>query len=234
MKIGILVPLAQELQTLTKSRLAHGTCECLSDHLVVCVTGIGREKTQKGFEKLLDYRVDLMVSWGSAAGLSHEVAAGDLLLPLSVKVNDRYITTDGTFNQKMSSLIPEIIRVHQGAIMETKQVLASDHSKQQLFETSKCLAADMESGTLATLASHHHIPFSVIRAVSDTATTTLPKTLLSSFQNGEFKLKTFMVKAMFSPEEWISIANLMADFKKAQKSLIIAGNLLTKYGAQWT
>lgn len=219
----------QELLSLTNVRMGLGSCINLTDHLVVCLTGIGRDRTHQGFEQLLDQNVGLLISWGSAAGLFQGINAGDLLIPESVKIERRVYNTSGLFNQKIISNLPQSIILHQGPIVETRNILASVKDKEQLFESSGCKAADMESGVLAQLATENNIPFSVIRSVSDAVDLALPASLLGSFRNGTFQPLTLMTKALTKPGDWISIIKLISGFKRAKKTLQIAGEVIKTY-----
>ncbi len=227
MKVGILVPLPQEMKTLTGEKIQPAHCMQITADITVCQSGVGRENTQRAAQLLISKDVEVLISWGSAAGLSPEVAGGDLLIPRSVKVNDKTYHTHSSFNNELLKQISPGVPVRQGPICESENLLVSVESKKQLFECSQCLAADMESGALAELASKKNIPFSVIRAVSDPANMKLPKAVVAGMgQDGKFKLASFLKMALILPWEWWSIIKLAWNFKKAQKTLNIVAKIL--------
>ncbi len=233
MKLGILAPLPQELNTIFPERIVSGACANLSEHIVICLTGIGEKNTRTGFKELCKHQVELFVSWGTAAGLSPQAQAGDLVLPDYVVANGQKYGTCNSFNEKLISHLPDTVNLHRQAIAETNKVLASVADKKQLFSTSDCLAADMESGTLAALATENELPFTAIRSISDSAESPLPKALLASFDQGAFQLRTFLTKAFLSPGEWWGITKMARDFKKARKTMIIAGEIIKTQHPAW-
>ena len=227
MKVGIIVPLPQEMKPLTEKKIQPAHYEKITADITVCQSGVGRERTRLAAKLLISQKVELLISWGSAAGLSPKVAGGDLIIPRSVKVDDKIYNTHGLFNNELLAQIPGGVRVHQGPICESSNLLSSVESKKQLFESNQCLAADMESGALAELANEKNIPFSVIRTVSDPVNLKLPRAVLAGMgPNGQFQMRNFLKIALVHPWEWWSIIKLAWNFKKARKTLIIVAQLL--------
>lgn len=221
------MPLPQEMKPLTKKKLPPSHCEKITGNITVCQSGVGREKTRLAAQLLISQEVDLLISWGSAAGLSPEVTGGDLMIPKSVKLSDKIYTTHGSFNNELLAQIPSGVRVHQGPICESRKLLVSVESKKKLFEGSQCLAADMESAYLAELADARNIPFSVIRTVTDPANMKLPKAVLAGMgPDGQFQMGNFLKMALILPWEWWPIIKLSRNFKKARKTLNIVAQLL--------
>ena len=234
MKTGILVPLPQELLSLTNIRMIQGSCTALTDHLIICLTGIGRDQTGLGFEHLIRHGAQWLISWGSAAGLFPGLNAGDLLIPESIRIEHREFETSNPYNQRIISGLPHSITLHRGPMVETRKILATVEDKKQLFAISGCKAADMESGALAQLATENNIPFSVVRAVSDPVDLVLPGSLLGSFVHGTFQPLTLMSRAITKPDDWVAIAKLMSGFKKAKKTLRVVGELIKTHSDKWT
>jgi adenosylhomocysteine nucleosidase len=221
-KIGILVALPQEMRSLTKEKVPQGSCKSLTPNIIVCQTGVGSAKTKKAAQQLLSLGVELLISWGSAAGLSPDLSGGDLILPHLVKSPTGTFTAHDSFYKLLLSEIPKDLPFHQGPICQTEEILDSIDSKTKLFSTTRCLAADMESAALAELASYKHIPFAVVRAISDPANLKLPKALLQTLMIGsEFNTWKFLKKAILFPNEWFLILKLAKNFQKARKTLNI-------------
>lgn len=227
------MPLAQELSTLTTLKVAPGSCVSIANNITVCLSGIGKQNTRKAFAELMNHKIDLIISWGSAAGLSSELNAGDLLIPELITVSNEVYTSDRIFCEHLLSMIPKGLSVHRGPITETNKVLRTKEDKQALFQTGKFIAADMESGTLARLAADNSLPFAVIRAVSDPVNVTLPKTLIDSFNRSSFNPTGFVVRSLLRPSEWSQLIKLNKSFKKAKKSLNFVGQILIAQSDQW-
>lgn len=178
-------------------------------------------------EQLLSMRVDILISWGTAAGLSPEVCSGDIIIPESVKVQDTEIKTDPSFTKSLIPRLPKHLKVHQGSIVEVNRLLPTVASKQQIFRDSQCLAADMESGGLATLAAKKKVHFAVIRSVLDPVTMPVPGSLLNSLTpQGELQLSEFLKNIVKNPGDLPLVFNLAWSFKKAHKALQIITQIL--------
>ena len=222
MKIGVLVPMAQEMRSLTDEIVPQGSCKSLTSNLIVCQTGVGSTKTKKAAQQLLSLGAELLISWGSAAGLSPNISGGDLILPHLVKSPAGTFTAHDPFYKLLLSKMPKDLSFHQGPLYHTEGLLYSIDSKTALFSTTRCLAADMESAALAVLASHKNVPFAVVRAISDPVNLELPKALLQTPIIGSgFDTWKFLKKAILIPNEWLLILQLARNFKKAQKTLNI-------------
>ena len=233
MNIGILVPLPQELASLTQTKITPGDCIRITENITVCLSGVGRKQTKIGFEQLLKYPLDLIISWGSAAGLNPQLSAGDLLIPRSVVVGNEVLSTHDSFNQMLISHLPGNITMHLDPITQCPQILASAADKEQLFLATDCVAADMESGAVAQLANQKKISFAVVRSVSDEADMPLPMTLLNSFRQGEFHMPSFLGNLILHPGEWPQIAKLKGNFTKVKKTLIIVSDIIKKSSDKW-
>ena len=233
MKIGILVPLPQELSSLTKIKLQPGNCVGLTENIRVCLSGVGRKPTRLGFEKLLSDPVDLVISWGSAAGLNKAVEAGDLLIPEAINVGNQMIHTNYDFNHQLISNLPHTLRINREPLAECKGILATVEDKSNLYAATGCVAGDMESGALAQMAAQHQVPFAVIRSVVDEADMPLPSALLKGFGKGRFDLPAFLGRALINPSDWPLIIKLAMNFKKVKKTLNIASDIIKTNSNTW-
>ena len=226
-KIGILVPLPQELKSLTPQRIQWGNFINISEHILVGRTGIGQSNTLRAVNQLLSFGVDHLIGWGTTAGLSPTAIEGDLLIPDAIMIGDKKYPTDQTFNVKILSHLPKGVRWHKGLIYASNDILGSVESKQELFARSHCLGADMESGVLAEAAAERKIPFNVIRSVSDPVNLGLPTPVMDSIsESGDFILPSFIQSALLNPGDWGGIIKLARNFRKAQKSLNIVAEIL--------
>ena len=230
MKIAILVPLQQEMSPLTREEIAIGHCINLTPQVVVCRTGIGVEKTRNAVKKLISYEIELLISWGSAAGISREVAAGDLLLPSSLVDGDKIYNTHSPFNDRIKKELSGKVSIKQQPMCYSGGLLDSVESKKQLYRNTQCVAADMESLAMAKVADELGIRFSVIRAVSDTCDMRLPRSVLKNIDTNEgINIWNFIKTALFNPRDWVLIIKLVRSFSKAQKTLNIVAPLVKDY-----
>ena len=67
---------------------------------------------------------------------------------------------------------------HPGTITGSDTIIASAAQKRALYEAAGALAVDMESHIAARVAARHHLPFAIIRVISDSADEALPPAAL--------------------------------------------------------
>ena len=188
---------------------------------------MGWHNTFHSVKQLLALGVDQLIGWGTAAGLSPAVAAGDLIIPDAVIISEYKYSTHHEFNNEILKHIAPGLRWHKGLIYGAEEILDSVESKQEIFAKTRCIGADMESGALAQTATENNVPFTVIRAVSDPVYQSIPKSVeLGMTEDGGFNTKKF-IRAMSSrPHDWLPTVKLARNFKKARKTLNIVAKVI--------
>ena len=106
------MPLPQEMKPLTGKTIQPASCEIITANITVCQSGVGREKTRLAAQRLISHKVELLISWGSASGLSPKVAGGDLIIPRTVKVDNKIYDAHGPFNIELLTQIPDGVPFH--------------------------------------------------------------------------------------------------------------------------
>jgi len=194
---------------------------------------MGRENTQRSVKQLLPFGVEHLISWGTAAGISQSVREGDLLIPDSVIISGNKYATNKMFNNELLRLLPAGLRWHKGMLYNADELLDTVESKLEIFASTRCLGADMESGALAEAAVENDISFSVIRAVSDPVGQQLPRALKQGFTvNGDFAVNEFVKYVLTNPSDWWAAFSLARNFIKARKTLNIVARVLKDQ--EWT
>ena len=188
---------------------------------------MGWHNTVHSVKQLLALGVDQLIGWGTAAGLSPAVAAGDLIMPDAVIISEQKYSTHHEFNNKILKQIAQGLRWHKGLLYGAEAVLDTIESKQEIFARTRCIGADMESGALAQAATENNIPFTVVRAVSDPVYQSIPKSVeLGLGQDGDFNTKQFIKAMSTRPHDWIPTVKLARNFKKARKTLNIVAKVI--------
>ena len=119
-----------------------------------------------------------IISTGFAGALEPHIESGTLLFPEGVKKTDNS-TCD------VDSVLQQIAGsnwrapVASGYLLHTDSLLATTDQKQRAYTYSQCVACDMESATLATIAKQAGRPFACLRVVLDPANTTIPDPIVS-------------------------------------------------------
>ncbi|AKP66422.1 5'-methylthioadenosine/adenosylhomocysteine nucleosidase [Companilactobacillus ginsenosidimutans] len=197
MKIGVIVPMEQEIKLFKESMEAvqseiiagveftHGT---YADHQVILAqSGIG--KVQAGMTATIlneKYQPDLIVNTGSAGGIGEELKIGDIVISEKLAYHDVDVTQSG---YKMGQLpgsplyfdadtfyVNEIriaaektdLNYHVGLIVSGDQFI-DDKAKIATIKKDfpDALASEMEGAAVAQVCTQFKTPFVVIRAMSD-------------------------------------------------------------------
>ena len=112
-----------------------------------------------------------IISFGIAGGLAPELASGDWVVASGVKHGVDVIATDRPWAQRLLERLPDAIHAE---VVGADVLIPSALEKFQLYKETGAAAVDMESGTAATIAVEHCIPFAACRVIIDAAHRTLP------------------------------------------------------------
>ena len=91
----------------------------------------------------------------------------------------------------------------------------------------KNLVPDQESAAQARLAKDRGLPFMVIRAIIDSASTEIPETIQEAFHaQEEIRVWKLLTTATLRPVDWIKMIRLGIQFAAAQRALKKTGKLI--------
>jgi nucleoside phosphorylase len=139
-------------------------------------TGMGKKLALSAMKKVLSRTVPaLVISIGYAGGLDSRLKAGDLIVADQVLDLNEKTSVSKSFpvNQQQLDLFQKLtfqkkIMVYRGVLITVNQVITASSDKQELGESHKALAVDMETSSLIAHAIEKNIPFFSLRAISDT------------------------------------------------------------------
>ena len=145
-------------------------------------TGIGLEKARQCAARLLDVQsFSLMISTGFACAL---VAAdiGVLLVGCEVAYSggegtepSAPIEVPGEERDRLMAFVGAMVSPERmGRFASTDHVVGSARAKRAFAEKTKAIGLDMESAALAAEAHRAHVPFVIVRTVSDLLHEDLP------------------------------------------------------------
>lgn len=168
----------------------------LGSHRVVLVkSGIGKVNAARCAQILIDkYSPDYLVNTGIAGGVGDGLAVADVVIGTELVQHDFDVTAFGyargnlcdpghrdtpsvfrsdtelieRFRAAAASLL-DTSRVKTGRIATGDLFVASAEAKRDLVGTFGAVAAEMEGGAIAQVASLASVPFIVLRAISDLA-----------------------------------------------------------------
>ena len=228
--IGVIIPLIQEAAVFNPPKSATRQPIQISDNLLLFISGIGEENATNAVEVLAP-KVSHLISWGTAAGLNENLQPGDLLLPdlISDKNQTEYLT-DSSFKNKLVKSLADDMAYESGLLCESTSVLKDEKEKEDFHRQTKALACDMESATIARLASQKNIPFNAIRVVADDYWTGIPQAVhLSIDKNGGFSVVSFLFKILLRPGDIGKVVRLARNFSKAKKTMQVLKEVLIKF-----
>ncbi len=159
--------------------------------VVVVRSGIGKVNAAVCCQILADrYGVDAVVNTGIAGSLRAEIDIGDIVLSSDALQHDMDATGFGypvgvipqmdvsvfpgdaaliTAAQKSCARVNPEIGVHVGRVVSGDQFVSDKAKKTWLTETFAGYCTEMEGAAIAQTAWLNHIPFLIIRAISDKA-----------------------------------------------------------------
>jgi adenosylhomocysteine nucleosidase len=157
--------------------------------MIIAATGLQRERRivdgpgveaiagggdRQRLESLLEARAGQaqgIISIGIAGGLAPTLRAGDWVLADAVLADDKSMSTDAAWTDRLAARLPEATR---GLFVGVDAIVADAAAKADLHRTTGGLAVDMESHVAAGVAQRHGLPLAVARVVCDPAHHTLP------------------------------------------------------------
>lgn len=225
--IGIIAALPIEAKALTQQKLQLGTTVALENKMLLHIGGVGAQAAGTAAQKLIQCGANMLISWGTAGGLSPHVAAGTLILAERVLGQGQVFETNPIVRERLRANLAGL-PIDCGTLMETVQIISSVSTKKQLFVFQRAVAVDMESAAIALAAKQAGLPFAVIRAIVDTADFALPPWLSTCLDsNGRIKIGQLVKYVCWNPKKRISALIHLArafsacntNLKKAAKAL---------------
>jgi adenosylhomocysteine nucleosidase len=226
--VGFVIALPAEARTLGRQRVGFDDLVELPGGHRLIVSGTGPNHAQSAASRLLEHKVDALVSWGCAAALDHSLNAGDLVLP------DRIMTPDGIehavcpeWHENVRQALAPVLRVTTGPLLGSAEIVASSAEKQELHFTKGAVAVDMESAAVASVATAQSLPFLAFRAIADSACMNLPYSVTVALdERGTVNLTKLLRYALVHPAEFVALARLGKAFYAAASTLRRTAHLL--------
>jgi adenosylhomocysteine nucleosidase len=166
MVLGVLTGLKREAEIALK----------LSPH-VACAAAEPQKARWLVRKLIAETGVTHLLSFGIAAGLEPGLSAGTLVIGSQIKSRDGSWDTDAAWVRELTERLPT---AQVGALWGSERIVGAPAAKQHLYESTQCLALDMESHVVAQLAHQARLPFMAVRVICDTAEQTVPPAALLS------------------------------------------------------
>ena len=219
MTAGFVVALRAEARSLTKTAVVPETCVHLPDSTLLRLAGMGPERARVAADALITAGATALISWGCAGALQHSLQPGTLVLPDKILTSDRTsLPVDLSWRERLSQHLRQQVHIATGTLIESPHVISSPTEKTALFKKSEACAVDMESAAIARVAAAAERPFLAVRAVSDSASMTLPF-FGATDAFGRVRLFQLLTSLMRRPHLLPSLIRVGLAFRVAQNTL---------------
>jgi hopanoid-associated phosphorylase len=214
-----------------EARIAAGTRETqkpsppnaqsVSDTIIVC--GLGSSVLAQRLSQAAAQGCCGILSFGTAAGLAPMLQPGDCVLAETIighTETDSGIQRWHTDPAWLAALHAALPHARRGIIAGLTEPIRSAAAKQNLYQTSAALAADMESHWGARIAQQYGVPFAACRVIVDSAQRSLPLSATAGLQpDGRTALLPILRALAAHPAELFALLALARDARAAQISL---------------
>ena len=195
MRIGIIFALKEELEALLKIAtlkqeyeifdLKFYECELDNKNLIMVESGIGKVNSARATQILIDnMKVDYIFNIGVAGGVNSDVSVCDIVIGEKLVQHDfditpfnhekGYIPNVGVYvesDEYLVNLAKDIktdSKVHVGVIASGDIFVNDSKMSNKIATKFNALCTEMEGASIAQVCYLSHIPFLVIRSISDT------------------------------------------------------------------
>lgn len=189
-EIDLLLDLLVQEQTVDKAGCRF-FCGTIHGYPVVIVkAGIGKVNAAACTQMLIDlFDVKRIINTGAAGSLNAAIDIGDIVLSTDVVQHDidvqdlgyepgmipdtgKFFTADTKMRTLAAACCREAelpVRIWEGRILTGDQFISSSSAKERLISVYQGLCAEMEGGAIAQVCTLNHIPFLIVRSISDKA-----------------------------------------------------------------
>ena len=191
-----------------------------AEHEIIIRSGVGYENAKKNAHYLINQKIDGLVSFGVAGGLSPSIESGMLVVPSEIRGRDQVIAVSGSWRQSLLSRFNEMVSFSAGPMAHADRVLTEAVDKQEMFWDTRTSACDMESFGVGEVAAIFDIPFLIVRAVSDPVDLSIPSWVPGLLDHqGCVKKLDFCCQLLAHPMDIVGLWHIARASNKAFKCL---------------
>jgi len=225
MRLGIVAALGAEARILSPQGAPVRTVVPFRTDGLLILSGIGPRRAATAARKLIDLGAGALLSWGIAAGLAADLAAGCLVVPETVvDDNGGTFATDHAWRRRVTGRLGAFLTVSNGMLVQGHAVLVKRQDKIALAAATGAVAMDMESGAVAAAAREAGVPFLAVRAISDPVGMSVPPGALTAVDRyGRVRSLRMFLRLARHPGEVMGIVALGWSFRAACRTLRVAG-----------
>jgi nucleoside phosphorylase len=170
------------------------------------------EHALQAAEQLSARGCDLLLSFGIAGALIDTLRPGDLVVATEI------VTGRGRYAAAQSLQVNVPHRT--GAVFGADEAVVRAEDKKRLASASQCIAVDLESGHVATVASRRGRRFAVLRAIADPASRDIPRAALVGLDaDGRTRPGAVLGALLRDPTQLGGVMRLAFDARAAMERL---------------
>ena len=181
----------EDVSVTDKAGMSFFEGKCNGNDVVVVRSGIGKVNAAVCAQILVDtFHADAIINTGIAGSLKNEINIGDIVLSTDAIQHDmdaqgfgyapgvipQMEVSDFQADEKLIELAKKCcaevcpdIQVFTGRVVSGDQFISDKKKKEWLSSQFEGLCAEMEGAAIAQAAYLNHVPFLIIRAISDKA-----------------------------------------------------------------
>jgi adenosylhomocysteine nucleosidase len=166
-----------------------------------------------------------LISFGICGALDPALVVGDLVIADGVVGDDGALATNPAWTAALRAALPGS---RSGLVAGGDAIVGSVAAKAALRQANGATIVDMESHSVAEAARKAGLPFAVVRAVSDTAASALPRAAQAGFKaDGQPDVGAVIATLLRRPWELPALIRTAVDAERAFRSLAVAAQSLT-------
>ncbi len=171
------------------------------------------EGAARAASRLVEQGATALVSFGLAGGLDPALRPGSLIIPSIVASESRW-HADLALALLFGGLTDH-------TLFAGSRIVADVASKRRLYAETKAHAIDLESGSVASVATAKGLPFVVVRAICDPAERNLPPAALVALDStGGIGLTGVLCSVARHPGQIPALLALAGDAARARRTLV--------------
>ena len=179
-EVAMLKEKLTEVQVETKAAMDFYKGKLEGKDVVVVRSGIGKVNAAMCAQILADvYHADHVINTGIAGSLKAEINIGDIVLSTDALQHDMDAQAFGyepgqiprvdTLAKECCEKVNPEIGVFTGRVVSGDQFISDKEKKKWLTDTFAGYCTEMEGAAIAQVCYFNHIPFLIVRAISDKA-----------------------------------------------------------------
>ena len=221
-KIGIICALRSEATCLGPGNISPGQPVYLDEHCLLQLSGMGENNARQAARIFLAEDIDVLVSFGTCAGLQKGIHAGELLIPENV-ITDKLdkIAFPKDLHKRLQSEIQDCpAPTHFGDLFCSKEVISGPSGKREAQKATRAMAVDMESAYIIDEASAKNIPVLCIKIVVDEYNMEIPPEIMKiTDPYGEIRWLSLLATLLRKPGLVPDLIRLGRAFGRASRTM---------------